>query len=107
MSDVEKLTNDNQERRRWAEQVDAREALARAEKATMAVNNLKKRREREVRSKAARACYMAAGACAGIAGAFIAAGVLSHATRSWIGAIGAIGICAIFILCAAELDEGV
>lgn len=107
MSDVEKLTHDNQERRRWAEQVDAREAVARAEKATLAVNRLKELHEREVRSKVARVCYMAGGAGAGIAGSYIAMGVLFHATRSWIGAILSIAICIIFILCAVELDEGV
>lgn len=103
MSDVEKLTHDNQERRRWAEQVDAREAAAKKR----ASADLVAERQRTERNKASRVCYMIGGACAGITGTFIAAGLLFNATRSWIGAIGAAAISIISILCAVELDGDV
>lgn len=103
MSDVEKLTHDNQERRRWAEQVDAREAAAKKR----ASADLLAERQRAERNNASRFCYMISGACAGLTGTLIAIGMLFNATRFWTGAIGAAAISIISIFCAVELDGDV
>lgn len=102
MLDVERITNANQARRQWADDIAAQEAETRKRKQI----SPEAQKLDAARREAVRALYIVTGACAGSAGCFAAAGLLgSHI--AWTSLIVSVVIGLIALVSAVALDKEV
>lgn len=102
MLDVEKLTYDNQERRRMAEKFRAWEAAAKKRE-----QNEKRAEKRRIeQARTSRVCYLVGATCIGYGCAYLTTG-LAFFTESILGQIGIyVTTGLIFLAFAVLMDEG-
>lgn len=103
MSDIERITYENQERRRWADEAEAEDKAA-SRRARAA---LLERKRQAVQRETVKVCHMVSGACASAAGIFLAMGLAHRGPQFWAAAAAAAIIGVIFTVWAVEMDEEV